>query len=341
MRPLTTEEVKYIEQNDTASISRIPIITTRMDDGNHLFDKTEDKEWLDKRSTISNTGILTLCKSYIPKSSYSLTLVFGDNICRPLSIAVLDMGKYIPLKERMEKHLDYPASLRDICRISLFSGAHHYAMVFNHPEQEIFGFKGPKLYEDELMLTAMLTAMPGPQLAFSIGVNMDKDPAAAFEESIPKYYSTFYRKADLRRVSDETVVKYINHVNKVKTDKAFIGTLFDFTLGGKLSGMDKSHLDEWVFYTDRLQKEPIRYDEWKMNEIQFTADLLIDPTSTTRSDTRLKMAQDIVTSYAGEEEEISQVEFEKNRKWGEVPDISVNITSVEDNEEEDYEPGKT
>ncbi len=296
MRALSQEEISYLAENDITSLARIPVIATKMDNGNYIYDKSDDRSW-DGRIIHASSYVLKACKDRIPKDSYSLTLVFADVFTHPMFIATIDMGQYIPLKERMEKGIDYPASLVDICRIGMMSGAHTVSFVFNHPEQDISGFKSPKVCEEEMLLAYFASDFPMPNVSYVLGVNMAKDPSRGFENATPKYWSNFYHKGDVKRALKDSSYVYMDFIHRVKKDHSVLNQIFDYSLGGKLPGMDKSHIESWLFYTDRFQKEPIRYEEWKMGEIPFTAELLAKPAKDPYTKVNSEAVASVVSDY--------------------------------------------
>ncbi len=318
MRSLSKEEIAYLTEKDPASMSRIPVFESKIDDGIYTYDKEIEGDKTDIRIS-SPLNIIETCRDRIPTDKYSATVVYLDHLSRPVNIAVLDMDKYIPMKDRISQGLDYPLSLKDLSRIGLMSGAAVFSIVFNHPEQDVSGFKKPKAYEEEMLLSIMSAELPGPDLSDIIVVNLKNQGFLG----VPKYYSSRYSSLDVIKYSKETLEPFENYLKKQNSySNTMFSETFDFTLKGRLTGVNKYHLDKWLFYTDRRQKEPIRFEQWANKEIPFTAELLVDPrnnpgyTSDILSDEQINaynnsFKQDIKLTDKKDKENL---EFAKNKK---------------------------
>ncbi len=301
MRPLTIEEILYLADQDKISMTRLPILQIKLDEGSHTYDKEEDMDWKGNGNLQNREICLMACKDRIPRQSYSLTLVLQDSRLRTIGIVTINLEDYIERDRFQQIKSDYPASIRDILRIGLLSGACGMTIVFNHPDQNLLKANSLKFYEEELMLAAGLMVFDNPPLYDIFAVNMDQDPSVNFPNMVPRYKSGVFSK-ELTKAYGKYGRSFVKEAVKTgKTqDTDSYDTDFDFTFGGKLLGMDQDHLDRWLFYTDRRQKEPIRYEEWKMGEISFTADLLMDP-NPRRHMAKAGDLEKITASYVGKE----------------------------------------
>ncbi len=277
MRSLTKEEIDYLSENDAASMARIPVITMKADEGNYIYNKDHIMD--------NATGMLRFalqkCENRVPKERYSFTMVLMDSRGFIKGVATLDMGERMSPEERKAKNLDYPISLRDIWTIGVLSGASDMYFIFNHPEQYGSNAKKPSLYEDEIIFSQMTALDDDLTVKDIAAVNLDKMPLnydvhwnIKNFDNLHERFTNRSRERKLTRQSRDAFSKYNRNTGK-KYKEGINAEDFDFSFGGILPGMNKSHLEKWNFYIDSKQIEPITFEDWKIKEIQFTADKLL------------------------------------------------------------------
>lgn len=328
MRALNDQEKAYLAENDPFSLSRIPVITPCFDSGDYRFDRDQK---LTIKKDIDYGDIIHRVQNCIPEQKDALAITMLSAMGSIIGVAV---NEYDWDQE------DYPVSLQDISRVVALSGADQVLFVFNHtdyhePQVRSIFSAAKRINMDVPMDDARLIAMyncigMGPRVNNVVTINLKEDTSTAIlHEKNNAFFMVSIRgdkKGSFHAANEE--IKQIWGLDAIDKQHFLDPDLtFDYTLGGKLKGVDKPHMERWKFYTSKDQTRPICYEDWKRKEIAWSAELLVDTDHSAPAP----------HIYTPEIKTLPQIIFTENDLPPEEQKDDMPVFEFGDNDDRDYE----